>query len=76
MSAANCHQTEPGARPGLVISVRSPGCHFPGNKVALRIPQTPGARGGHTPAVARAGLPPAWPSRALCLFFLLVVGPV
>ena len=40
MSAANCHQMEPGARPGLVvIPVHSLCCHYLENNVDLALSQ-------------------------------------
>lgn len=49
MSAANCHQTEPGARPGLVVLPAHSLCgHYLENSVDLALSQDSrcGGRGG------------------------------
>lgn len=49
MSAANCHQTEPGARPGLVVLPAHSLCsHYLENSVDLALSQASrcGGRGG------------------------------
>lgn len=50
-SAANCHQTEPGARPGLVVTpVQSLCCHYLENNVDLALSQVQRlGRGGGVP---------------------------
>lgn len=73
-----CHQTEPGARPGLVISAQSLCRLYLENNVAPALSQDSPRRGsgGHMPAPMPWGVGgrlPALPSVALCLLLLAAV---